>query len=100
MHIDSTNESIYTYFINNEHTTGHQSVIFGLRELNSTEMIDYCSNSQLTSPPITNERFNFTSNYELRLYTSGCYYRDKNNQWKSDGLVVSSVSVVRKMFYI
>ena len=89
MHIDSTNESIYTYFIDNHLTAGHQSVIFGLRELNSTEMIDYCFNSQLKSPPITNERFNFTSNYELRLYTSGCYYLDKNNQWKSDGLLVS-----------
>ncbi|CAF1191151.1 unnamed protein product [Adineta steineri] len=83
-----TNESIYTYFIDNQQTSGHQSIIFGLRELNSTEIRDYCSNSQLTSPPITNQRFNFTSNYELRLYTSGCYYLDENNQWKSDGLLV------------
>ena len=80
-YIDSTNESIYTYFIDNQQTSGHQSVIFGLRELNSTEIIDFCSNSSsIKSPPITNERFNFTSNYELRIYTSGCYYLDSNNQ--------------------
>jgi hypothetical protein len=85
-----TNESIYTYFIDNQQTAGHQSVIFGLRELNSTEVIDYCSQSQITNPPITDKRFNFTSNYELRLYTSGCYYLDANNNWQSDGLIVSA----------
>jgi hypothetical protein len=72
---------------------GHQSVIFGIRELNSTEMIYVCSSSSITtSPPITNDRFNFTSNYELRIYTSGCYYLDANNNWQSDGLVVGSLT--------
>ncbi len=89
MCIDFINESIYTYFINNQQTSNHQSVIFGLRELNSTEMIDFCLNSSILNPPITNSRFNFTSNYELRIYTSGCYYLDESNQWKSDGLLVS-----------
>ena len=45
-----------------------------------------CSNSSINNPPITNQRFNFTSNYELRIYTSGCYYLDSNNNWQSDGL--------------
>jgi hypothetical protein len=85
------NESLYTYFIDNQRTQGHHSIIFGLRELNSTEMIHFCSNSSsLENPPIINERFNFTSDYKLRIYTSGCYYLDKNNQWKSDGLKVGS----------
>jgi hypothetical protein len=88
-----TNESIYTYFIDNQHTQGHQSVIFGLRELNFTEMNDFCvSNNLIINPPITNERFNFTSNYQLRIYTSGCYYLDSNNQWQSDGLVVGPLT--------
>ncbi|CAF1290182.1 unnamed protein product, partial [Adineta ricciae] len=30
--------------------------------------------------------------YELRLYTSGCYYLDSNNQWQSDGLIVGSLT--------
>ncbi len=88
-HLELTNESIYTYFIDNQRTSGHQSVIFGLRELNSTEMLNICLNSSINNPPITNERVNFTSNYELRIYTSGCYYRDQNNNWQSDGLIVS-----------
>ncbi|CAF4352602.1 unnamed protein product, partial [Adineta steineri] len=87
-----TNESMYTYFINNQQTFGHQSIIFGLRELNSTEFRDFCINSSIVNPPITDEKFNFTSNYELRIYTSGCYYLDENNQWKFDGLIVGSLT--------
>jgi hypothetical protein len=84
-----TNDNIYKYFIDNQRTEGHQSLIFGLRELNTTEMIDFCSNISMNKPPIINERFHFTSDYKLRIYTSGCYYLDKYNQWKSDGLLVS-----------
>ncbi|CAF4143107.1 unnamed protein product, partial [Adineta steineri] len=87
-----TNESIYTYFINNQQTFGHQSIIFGLRELNLTEIQDFCGNSSIVNPPITDEKFDFTSNYELRIYTSGCYYLDQNNQWKSDGLIVGPLT--------
>ncbi len=84
----STNDTIYTYFVDNQQTFGHQSIIFGLRELNSTEI----NNCSMTTPPITNQIFNFISNYELRIYTSGCYYLDTNNNWQSDGLVVGSLT--------
>ena len=47
-------------------TSGHQSVIFGLRELNSTEMNNSCSNYSTNNPPVTNDPFNFTSDYKLR----------------------------------
>ena len=87
-----TNETIYRYFIDNQKTSGHQAVIFGLRELNETEMINYCSISSIVNPPITDQRFHFTTNYQLRIYTSGCYYLDQNNQWKSDGLVVGPLT--------
>ncbi|CAF1529483.1 unnamed protein product, partial [Adineta steineri] len=89
-----TNDDIYRYFIDNQQTPGHQSLIFGIRELNSTEMNNYCLNhsSINTSLPITDEPFRFTSNYELRLYTSGCYYLDESNNWKSDGLIVGSLT--------
>ncbi|UJR08126.1 hypothetical protein I4U23_012402 [Adineta vaga] len=87
------NESMFTYFIDNQQTIGRQSLIFGLRELNSTESLQFCSNnSSQNDLPITDHRFNFTSNYELRIYTSGCYYLDSNNNWKSDGLRVGSLT--------
>jgi hypothetical protein len=77
---------IYKYFIDNNHIKGHHSIIFGIRELNSTEMIDYCfKNASLNNFSVINEQ-----SYFLRIYTSGCYYLDKNNQWQSDGLLVSS----------
>ena len=92
MNLDLT----YKYFIDNQKTFGHQSIIFGLRELNSTEI----NNCSITNPPITNEKFNFTSDYELLIYTSGCYYLDKNNQWKSDGLLVSFYFYFRQKSFL
>ncbi|CAF4886443.1 unnamed protein product, partial [Rotaria socialis] len=83
-----TNESIYAYFIDNQKTMSHRSLIYGLRELNSTEFTSFCLNSSQTSPPITNQRFIFTSDYEHRVYTSACYYLDANNNWQSHGLLV------------
>ncbi|CAF4247752.1 unnamed protein product, partial [Rotaria magnacalcarata] len=56
----------------------HRSLIYGLRELNSTELTSFCLNSTQTSPPIANQRLNFTSDYEHRVYTSACYYLDAN----------------------
>ncbi|CAF4156054.1 unnamed protein product, partial [Adineta steineri] len=88
-----TNDDIYRYFIDNQQTPTHQSLIFGIRELNSTEINNYClNNSSINTLPITDESINFTSNYELRIYTSGCYYLDESNNWKSDGLIVGSLT--------
>ncbi|CAF1602837.1 unnamed protein product, partial [Adineta ricciae] len=87
-----TNDSIYKYWIDNQKTVGHRSIIFGLRQLNSTEITSSCTNSSMANPPIANQRYEFTSNYELRVYTSGCYYLDANNQWQSNGLLVGSLT--------
>ena len=88
-----TNENIYKYFLNNQQTLNHQSLIFGLREFNSEEYFQYCSNnSSEMILPITDQSFNFTSNYELRVYTSGCYYLDSNNNYQSNGLLVGSLT--------
>ncbi|CAF4448237.1 unnamed protein product, partial [Adineta steineri] len=51
--LNLTNETLYKYFINNQQTSDHQSIIYGLRELNSTEMMNTCSNSSVSSLPIT-----------------------------------------------
>lgn len=85
-----TNENLYVYYLDNQQTVNHQSFIFGLRELSTDESIEYCSSpNQL---PIVDEKFNFTSDYELRVYTSGCYYLDSNNNYRSDGLTVGSLT--------
>ena len=89
LHLDLTNESLFTYFLDNEQTSGHQSVIFGVRELNSTETFISCTNASHSTLPVIKERFTFTSNYYLRVFTSACYYLDDNDQWQSDGMRVS-----------
>ena len=83
--------NFHSFFFDNEQTRNHESLVFGLRELNSSEMHLYClnNNSQM-NPPITNERFNFTSNYALRVYSSGCYFLDENNEWNDRGLRVGN----------
>lgn len=89
--LDLTSDDLYKYFLDNQRTAGHQSIIFGLRELNETEMEYYCSNISIYNhlPSDFYSPFNFTVNYEIRTYTSGCYYLDANNIWRSDGLRVS-----------
>ena len=90
---DLSNESLYLYFLDNQQTLNHQSLIFGLRELDVNETVRYCSeNSSRSELPITDKPFNFTSDYELRVYTSGCYYLDSQNNYRSDGLVVGSMT--------
>ena len=85
--------SLYTHFLNNQQTNGHQSIIFGVRQLNSTEVDHWCSNpSTHLNPPRSDQPFRFTDNYELRLYTSGCFYLDADHRWRSDGLQVGPLT--------
>ena len=83
---------VHSYFIDNQQTLNHQSLIVGLRELSAAEIPDACSNASVKKLPITDRRANFSANYELRVYTSGCYYLDANNAWQADGLVVGSLT--------
>lgn len=81
---------MFRYFLNNNQTKGHQKLIFGIRELNSSEFDKCCLNqSNEFELLINDEMFNFSSNYSLRIYSSGCYYLDQNNLWQSDGLSVN-----------
>jgi len=80
------NSSNFNYFLDNQQTRTHHSFVFGLRELNPSETVTE------TKPPVTNQKFNFTSNYQLRIFASGCYYLDENNQWKDDGLRVGPLT--------
>ena len=85
--------SLYTHFLNNQQTTGHQSIIFGIRQLNGTEVDLWCNNpSTHADPPRSDHPFRFTDNYELRLYTSGCFYLDADHRWRSDGLQVGPLT--------
>ncbi len=64
---------------------------YSLRELNKNETSLYCSNNssrqQQSIPPSPQNRTNFTSDFMLRSYTSGCYYYDTaTGKWSSFGM--------------
>ena len=86
-----TKDGLYKYFIDNEKTKDHQSVVFEIRQINPNEISLFQTKSfSLRTLPNVNSKLNFTCDYDVRLYTSGCYYFDKNGNWKSDGLTVGS----------
>jgi len=90
LNLDLNNDGIYIHFIDNNQTLNHQSIIYGIRELNLIEMKEFCLNKTFHKhPPMINEPFHFTSNYQIRIYQSGCFYLDSNNYWQSDGLLVN-----------
>ena len=64
---------------------------YGIRELNESEKNSFCLNNftinSLTSPPLVQNQVNFTSDFLLRTYTSGCYYYNPNTgKWNADGM--------------
>ncbi|CAF2117161.1 unnamed protein product [Rotaria magnacalcarata] len=71
-----SNTSKYTYFIDNTRISHHQWAIVGIREMKQ------CNKDNLS------DNIQFSSDYSIRIYTSGCYYLDSNNNWQSDGLKV------------
>jgi hypothetical protein len=85
------NESVSTHFFSNNETFGHRSLIFGLRELNSSRV---CSTPIVTPPPLTDHQLHFSANYELRLYTSSAcsYFDEQTEEWKSDGLTLGPLN--------
>lgn len=62
--------------------------MFGIRELNPTEYSNYCSNNTNSTAPITDAPVNFTANYYIRAYTSGCYYLNTDDYWMTTGIIV------------
>ena len=83
---------IYQYLLDNSQTANHTSAMFGIRELSQAEFTPYCPNNASfgnSTVPVTDNPVNFSANFYIRAYTSGCYYLDTSYNWKSDGLLVS-----------
>ncbi len=55
--------------IDNQRTEGHQSLIFGVRESDAGEILEFCSNNfSITDVLTPGKKFNLTSDCELRIY--------------------------------
>ncbi|UJR07022.1 hypothetical protein I4U23_011310 [Adineta vaga] len=89
-----TIDDIYLHFINNSQTLNHHSIIYGIRELTTIDINEYCLNEKNFYPnsSMINQPRKFLSNYGVRLYKSACLYLDANNNWKSDGLIVGPLT--------
>lgn len=86
--LDLSSEDTFVQFIDNQHLSNHHSVIIGIRELKSEELAQFSLETDVL--PTFDEFYHFTNNYELRVYMSGCYYLDEDNEWRSNGLIVRS----------
>ena len=99
-------EGNYVHFLDNTQVAYHPLIIYGIRELDQSEMQYFCANQtihQRENLPIVHRSLHFTSDYQLRIYQSGCFYLDSNYQWQSGGLIVSSLesrSSVHTIVYI
>ena len=90
------NQSFFNFFSLTTSSNSTNFAAYGIRELTQIEKQTYCSLNQgqranLTQPPLENSIMNrnFTSNFYYRLYTSGCYYINKETAtWTSYGVQV------------
>jgi hypothetical protein len=86
-----TTEGVYRLFIDGQQhsTIQRRSIIVGLRQLNESELNQSCLS--LGTLPVTDEPFNFSLDYGIRMSLSACYYFDRDTQqWRSDGMRVRS----------
>jgi len=71
IYLDLNDDEIYHLFIDNQHTVGHKSIFFGVRELTQREL---------------DQPVKFTANYSIRTFQSACLYLDSNRIWQSQRL--------------
>ena len=95
----------FRFFKNMSQVNGFKGFVgYSIRELNSNETEFYCitpNTKQTTilinSFPLIQTQVNFTSDFLVRAYTSGCYYYDVNTgKWQSDGMEIYEDSDLTK----
>ena len=88
--ITLNNESFFLFFQNMTEINGFKGFVgYGIRELDSNETSLYCSNAALIPQtfPLIHTQVNFTSDFMIRTYTSGCYFFDtETGKWSSNGI--------------
>jgi hypothetical protein len=90
----------FRFFKNMSQVNGFKGFVgYSIRELNSNETDFYCiaPNTKQNSFPLIQTQVNFTSDFLVRAYTSGCYYYDVNaGKWQSDGMEIYEDSDLTK----
>ena len=90
--ITQKNDSFYLFFQNMRQINGFKGFLgYSIRELNWNEMTLYCNttHSSVKTIPLIQSQVNFTSDFMIRAYSSGCYYYDQSTgKWSSDGMEI------------
>jgi hypothetical protein len=95
IYLDTTNNSSYHFFYENKN--GFKGLVaYSIRELSKIELNLYCNknnnnnNGSTIEFPKLDSPVNFTNDFMIRSFTSGCYYYDTNKgKWYSDGMSIS-----------
>jgi hypothetical protein len=98
-HVTLSDDSFYLFFLNSTQVNGYKGFVgYGTRELTPSELNTYCipfvnntNKLSLTSPPLlaNSNKINFTKDFFLLSYTSGCYYYESaSGKWSSYGTEV------------
>jgi polycystin 1L2 len=71
---------------------------FSVREMSLNEIDLYCtSNSSGKSLSLIQNKVNFSSDFRIRSYSSGCFYYDLNTgKWNSDGMEIYKDTNIRQ----
>lgn len=104
--LNSTNSSnstvidyYYLFFLDMDQVDNYKGFVgYGIRELTSNEILEYCvRNNTPSRPPIltaignSSQVSNFTENFSIFSYNSGCYYyTSKTGKWSNYGMKIYS----------
>jgi len=94
------NQRVYSLFLSKLQLSNHQGkILYAITELNEKGFMHYCSNETTALSPFSfSSEFtsaNFSDNFEIIAYSSGCYYMDRQSgKWKADGLNVTNLVVL------
>ena len=90
--VKEENDSFYLMFANMSRVNAHKGYVgFSIIEMNTTDLD--CQNKSVNSIEtlikLIKEKDNFTDNFWLRVYSSGCYYMNtSSNVWTSYGMEI------------
>ncbi len=89
--LTENNKSFYRFFYNMSQVNGFKGFVgFSVREMSLNEIDIYCNVNSSGKPlPLIQNKVNFSSDFRIRSYSSGCFYYDLNTgKWYSDGMEI------------
>jgi polycystin 1L2 len=91
--LNNISGNYYLFFQNMSKINGFKGFVgYSIRELDANEAYLYCSQNKSNLNvkfPLIQTRLNFTSDFFIRSYTSGCYYYDtQTGKWSSNGMEI------------